>query len=643
LYKISFEPLFIGLLYLEFIFKILSNISINLESIFLIVLNCLFISTLFYFLGSFFNDKTRKVLYYIFLFIFTIYFCSQFLINNLFGFYYDLGILDQAKQVTAFWYDALVLIYSNLLNIIIFLVPFIVSLLLIKKLYFVDLTIKTKILMFVVCLLTISTDIAYMIINENKTNSPYSLAFKSYNTNLSINKLGVLTSFETDAYKRITGFKEELVIIDDEPIEEEPIKEYTYHQLDINFDNLISSETNDNVIALHEYFKNINGTLENEYTSMFENKNVVVIIAESFSSLSVKEDLTPTLYKLINEGFTFNNYYSTSMYSTVGGEFQFNTGLYPLSGCTDIWKAGTNTWSQGIANMFKKNGYSTYAYHDNTYNYLDRDKYIASLGFDNYEGCGNGIECKMDCRGWTESDLEMIDSTYKDYINDDKFMVYYTTVSGHGLYTFDASVNSMGRKYKDFIYDCGYTYSEPVTAYLSSMVELDKALESLINHLNEYDKLDDTLIVLLPDHYPYYLEEDQLNELAGGYIEQYIDVSKNNLIIYNSTMENVQVDKVGSTIDVLPTLYNLMGFDYDSRFFVGNDILSNVAGLAMFGNNSWVSDKGKYYTSLDKFISTNDEEISDEYIDKICKIVNNRTNLSLKIVQNDYYSIVMPN
>lgn len=66
------------------------------------------------------------------------------------------------------------------------------------------------------------------------------------------------------------------------------------------------------------------------------------------------------------------------------------------------------------------------------------------MGFDKYVGCGNGLEKLMNCKVWPESDIEMIDATINDYIDSDKFMTYYMTVSGHLNYTFTG--NSMSYK-----------------------------------------------------------------------------------------------------------------------------------------------------------------------------------------------------
>lgn len=636
---ISFIGIFFTSFYLEVFFKMLLNIAFSIESIVIVFFNSLAIALLFYLVFSLFNDKVIKILHTILVFILCVYFCSQLCIYKMFGFYYDLGILDQAKQVTAFLYDALVLIKNNILNILILLVPFILNIIINNFIKFRKLKLKSYILLFCSLILCLICEFSYVYLNKEQINSSYYLAFKTKNTDLSIPRLGVIPSLETDIYKRVIGLEEiPEIIIDDDIVPE--IKELGMNTIDIGFDELVKNEDNETLLKMHQYFNSLTGTKENEYTGLFKDKNLIVIVGESFSKIGVRKDLTPTLYRLINSSFVFNKFYSTSMYSTVGGELQFNTSLYPLSGLTDIWKQGTNYWPMGLGNMFKNIGYSTHAYHDNTYNYLDRDKYLNSIGFTNYIGCNNGMEDKMNCRPWTESDIEMIDGTINDYISEEHFMTYYMSVSGHGLYSYDPSVNVMGSKYLDFIKSCGYDYCEESMAYLSSMIEFDKAVEHLIKGLDAANRLDDTVIVILGDHYPYYLEPESINELAGKNLEQYIEVCENNLIIYNSEVEKTIIDKVGSTIDVLPTIYNLFDMDYDSRLLMGSDILSETETYAIFGNNSWVSDKGIYYASTNEFV--NNQSVDENYFEKTNRIVNNKITMSLLLAKNDYFRLIWP-
>ena len=226
-----------------------------------------------------------------------------------------------------------------------------------------------------------------------------------------------------------------------------------------------------------------------------------------------------------------------------------------------------------------------------------------------------------------------MDATINDYINSDKpFMTYYMTVSGHFYYNF--SDNSMAKKNKDLVNDLDYP--EEVKGYIATQIELDKALELLINKLKEKDKLDDTVIVLLADHFPYNLSLDNINILSTYKRDYLIEANSNNLIIYNSKMKKVTVDKVGMSIDVLPTVLNLFGINYDSRIIMGKDILSTTPGIAIFKDKSWVTNKGTYYASTGRFEAKADD-IEEDYVKNINAIVSNRVAISRMIVDSDYY------
>ena len=231
----------------------------------------------------------------------------------------------------------------------------------------------------------------------------------------------------------------------------------------------------------------------------------------------------------------------------------------------------------------------------------------------------------------------MIKATTDDYLNsDDPFMVYYMTVSGHLEYNF---YNEAAKKHASEVKSL--PYSDRVRAYLATQIELNDALELLINTLEEKGKLDDTVIVLLADHYPYGLTVNEINEASSYKKDGIIGVNNSNLIIWNSKMKNVEVDKVGMSIDVLPTVYNLFNIKYDSRLFAGSDILSSREGIAIFSNRSWVTDKGKYFGSDNNFVKN--EDVDENYIKNINIIMNNKINISKLIVKNDYYNYLKNN
>ncbi|UKI28386.1 MAG: hypothetical protein L6V78_05535 [Clostridium sp.] len=110
------------------------------------------------------------------------------------------------------------------------------------------------------------------------------------------------------------------------------------------FATLAESETNEEIKNIHLYMNNQEATEKNKYTGMFEGKNLIAITAEAFSPLAVDKDLTPTLYKLVHEGFNFTNMYSPIYYvSTSDGEYVTLTSLLPKESVWSFYKSSKKT------------------------------------------------------------------------------------------------------------------------------------------------------------------------------------------------------------------------------------------------------------------------------------------------------------
>ncbi len=629
-------------MYLEIIFRLITKIKIFNISLLYVTLYSVIIAFFISFFSTWLKENINKVIYYVLNFIIVLIYVIQLCIYKMFGFYFDLSLISASDQVISFAGDGFKLILKNMFYLFLLFLPFILLLIFINRIIIKKTEWKFNLIKFGIVIITFGIFVLCLNINKNDINSAKSLYYNINNNELNIKKFGVLNAFLMDLNRTLWNFEENINIVDnvlehDEPQDEEETK-YDYNNLDINFDSLIENENNNVIKTMHQYFKNESGTLQNEYTKYFEGKNLILFMAESFNEIAVRKDLTPTLYKLVNSGFKFNNFYTPTISSTIGGEFQELTGLVAASGFLSPWKSGENYFPFGIATSFQNIGYNTYAYHDHTYTFQSRNKYLAALGFDNYLGCRNGLENRINCNQWPESDVEMIEATFDDYINSSEpFMVYYVTVSGHGDYGFDYS--AMARKHKDEV--ANLNYSEKPLAYLAAQIELDRALELLINKLEKAGKLEDTVIALVGDHYPYYLSLDEVNEIADYKKDSVVEINKSNFILWNNEMKTIEIDKVGSQIDVLPTIYNLFGVKYDSRLIIGKDILSTEPGLAIFGNSSWVSDKGTYFASNNKFISRDDSEISNEYIKYMNNIVSNKIIMSKYILTNDYYRKVL--
>ncbi len=437
-----------------------------------------------------------------------------------------------------------------------------------------------------------------------------------------------------------------------------PVIDTSPNVMEVDLAKIAEEASDEDVQWLASYFNSVAPTKKNEYTGMFEGYNVIFFTLEGFSGYAIDPELTPTLYKLKNEGFVFNNFYTALHFtSTSGGEFQNLTGLYPKNGMpitmVETGERGTNLYFS-LAQQLGREGYQVLGYHGNGDMY-DRLRSHTNLGYSwNQFGHGADDLFEVNSNGkllWPQRDSFMVEKSVDDYANSDQpFHVYYLTISGHMPY----SDNRVVAPYRETVR--ALPYSETTQNYVATAMEVDKALETLLQKLEEAGKLENTLIVAAPDHIPYFdvasLEELTGKELGDSKDIEYLkennidfDLYKSSLILWSASMEEpVQVDKVTCQVDILPTLSNLLGLEYDSRMLSGSDALSDSDGLVVFTSNCWKSDKGFYDRFTGEFtpaegVSMTETEI-EEYVSAMKKLVNYKRQCTELIVETDFYDYV---
>ena len=633
--------IFLNLLYLELIYHLFIFNSFKLKHIFLItiftVLSTIFIDLI----TSLFTKKVNKWLMIIINCFLSVLFIAQIINYRFYGNVISIYSIIHGGQVFGFLSAIFSVLWQNIICVILLLIPIPLYIIFNKKIETDNLSWKVilkknglLIIVFILSLLSLQTD-------KKEIYSAKNLYYYRHAPLETVKKLGMLTTLRLDLERTITGFEENLTKVTDLNLPE--VKEDTknedkikYNIEDIDFLKLAEEETKTEIKNIHYYMSNETPTKQNKYTGMFKDKNLIVITAEAFSPIAVNEALTPTLYKLVNQGFTFTNFYSPIYYvSTSDGEYVSLTSLLPKESVWSFYKSSKNYLPYVYGNVFKNLGYETYAFHDGQYKYYDRNLSHPNMGY-KYMACGNGLEKLMNCKKWPQSDLEMINATFDIYSNEEKFVAYYMSISGHLEYNFYG--NSMANKNKALVADT--EYSDKIKAYIACQIELDKALEELINKLKEKDILDDTVIVLSADHYPYGLTNNDINSVTPLEDAKF-DIHKNNLIIWSNTMKkNIKIDKIAESLDILPTILNLFGINYDSRLLIGKDILSDTDGLVILNDRSWITKYGKYNASTQKFTSLTEEEIPENYVNKINEIVANKFVISKNILDTNYYKHV---
>ena len=608
-------------------------------SLWLIILFSIPIAVILNLITSVFKPKINKFLTYIITIAFIILFSAQIVYYSMYEAIISFFSMMHGGQITEFMEAIIDVVLRNWYGIALFALPLGILIVLSKKKVLLFERNSLKEIAIKMTSVVVVHLVALLCVNFINTNMMYSNKNLYYNIHIpkvTANRMGLLTTMRLDLQRFIFGFEEKLSVETSiTPIEEE---ENSYNVTYIDFDKLIQNEENNTIKEMHEYFSSQEASKKNKYTGMFKGKNLIVLVGESFSSLAIREDLTPNLYKLYKEGFQFDNFYTPIFpVSTADGEYITDTSLIPKEGVWSFLKIAGNYMPYSYPNVFEKQGYSSNAYHNHTATYYERDKYIETMGYNSYLAVGTGLEDRMDTSNWPNSDYEMVKTTMDDYINNEKFMAYYMTVSGHMNYT--KIGNMMVYRNWDQVKDL--PYSHKAKSYLAANIELDKAVGELIRRLEEAGKLEDTVIVISGDHYPYGLTLEEINELSTFERDDKFEKYRMPFLIWSGSMkEPIKVEKIGSSLDVLPTVLNLFGAEFDSRLLIGRDILSDTEPLVIFSDRSFITDKGKYNAVTGEFIANEGTTVEEGYVDKINTIIYKKYQMSRLILENDYYKHV---
>ena len=427
------------------------------------------------------------------------------------------------------------------------------------------------------------------------------------------------------------------------PEASEPQVVYEPNVMDFDFAALAQNAGNSNIAAIHSYVNSVQPTMKNEYTGLFAGKNLILITAEAFTSEVIDPQRTPTLYRLATQGIRFRDYYQPAWgASTTAGEFSNVVGLVPTTAGMCMKEAVQQDLFLTMGHQLQAQNYYSAAYHNHNKDFYDRDKTHTKLGYDRFIALYGGLE-KVKAE-FPESDLEMIDETVPQYINQQPFSVYYMTVSGHCMYSLKE--NAQARKNYDVV--AGMDHCEAVKCYYASQQELEYAMASLVKQLEDAGIADDTVIVIATDHYPYGLERSSAWRNTADYLAELYGVEKydkfirdhNALIIWSGCLEgkNIEVTEPVYSLDILPTLSNLFGLDYDSRLLVGRDVFSGESPLVLWPDYSWKTEKGTFDAQNGTFTPAEGENVDEAYITAVKSIVRNKIDYSRQVQNLDYFN-----
>lgn len=406
--------------------------------------------------------------------------------------------------------------------------------------------------------------------------------------------------------------------------------EYTARGFYMTFLKSKQTVNEQDIAFLKEEYSKENDKKKNRYTGKQKGNNLIIVQLEGVDSWLINKNDTPTLYNMMRNSINFTNHYSyyNGGGSTFNSEFAVNTGfITPLSYTQNAYTFNKNSFPYSLAHLFKNEGYSVNAFHMNTKEFYSRGTNYKNWGYDNYYGLVD-LGTYKDNSYYLDRELILNEDFNEKMFSDKPFVDYIITYTNHMPFSSEKGNCKM-------LLDLDSEENENVSYDLNEedcarrqAKETDYMMELLLNELKTRNLYNNTTIVVLTDHYLYTLSDKTI-------LDKYKNTS-NNLInytpffIWNNGKDKKTVKTVTSQLNVLPTILNLFGIDYNPVNYIGGDALdNNYQKIVFFSDYSWYD--GNVY--VDGGIVTNKRYISDEALDNKNYYVNyliKKNDLTLK-------------
>lgn len=406
--------------------------------------------------------------------------------------------------------------------------------------------------------------------------------------------------------------------------------QYFFKDLQNIYGHRFGTKSQEAIAVINDYYDGAAGqTFINDYTGLLADKNVILVMMESIDDWVITPEDTPTLYYMMNHGMNFTNFYSSMFGSgaTFNTEFCINTGLFSPTTGESASGYYNNAFPYALPRLMREDGYTANSFHYNVPDFYNRDRMHEAFGYENYYCYQDYVEEGIECRD--DSIVAVDDSLYHALTgSSDRFFSFIITYSGHLPYEYSYELCQYALERAPECNRAERSETENCMAARARMT--DDMFTVLLKRLEEDGLMEDTVIIVLTDHYTYAIEDSIMSEIQP--VEDKLLYQKTPFFIYGADVPQMTVDKVCNTQDVLPTVANLLDLGI-SPYYLGNDILSaDYSGYAFFPNGAWITDDCVYNGTSVVLGNATQEEI-----DSMNQLIQERIMINNNLLLIDYF------
>ncbi|WP_186575790.1 LTA synthase family protein [Aquibacillus kalidii] len=418
---------------------------------------------------------------------------------------------------------------------------------------------------------------------------------------------------------------------------------FNYHLYDIALHSKTKAQRvfadGNEMPEIKQYVKeNTTSDQKSELYGIAKGKNVIFVSLESFQTFLINntmngEEVTPFLNDLINESYYFENFYhQTEQGKTSDSEFLVENSLYPLPRGAVFFTHGQNEYN-AMPEILGEQGYYTSVFHANNKSFWNRDVMYNNIGYDKFFDVESYEVTEENSIGWGLKDKPFFEQSIKYLQNLPKpFYSKFITLTNH--YPFELSeedatiekYNSNSRTLNQFFQTARYT---------------DEAVEQFFNQLKESGIYEDSIIVLMGDHYgisdfhdkamSMYLDKEEITDY------DHIQLQRTPFFIHIPGEDGKVISKIAGQIDVKPTLLHLLGVDTSKDLSFGTDLFTDDRkGYIALRDGSFISDKYIYTKDqcfnreTGELLGVTDDSLDDEEDQStVCKPIKDKVQKEL--------------